>query len=65
MAKILIVDDDADMRNLHKMRLNDSYEILETEDPEEALGLALEHKPAAILLDLMMPRLSGFELCHT
>ncbi|HTZ99454.1 MAG TPA: response regulator [Candidatus Aquilonibacter sp.] len=65
MAKILIVDDDADMRNLHKMRLNDSYEILETEDPEEALGMALEHKPDAILLDLMMPRLSGFELCHT
>jgi CheY-like chemotaxis protein len=65
MAKLLIVDDDADMRNLHKMRLSDTYEILETEDPEEALGLALEHKPAAILLDLMMPRLSGFELCHT
>ena len=65
MAKILVVDDDADMRNLHKMRLSDTYEILETEDPEEALGLALEHKPAAILLDLMMPRLSGFELCHT
>jgi len=65
MAKVLVVDDDADMRNLHKMRLSDTYEILETEDPEEALGLALEHKPAAILLDLMMPRLSGFELCHT
>jgi response regulator RpfG family c-di-GMP phosphodiesterase len=65
MAKILIVDDDADMRNLHKMRLSDTYEILDTEDPEEALGLALEHKPTAILLDLMMPRLSGFELCHT
>ncbi|MGA3293333.1 MAG: response regulator [Candidatus Acidiferrales bacterium] len=65
MRKILVVDDDADMRNLHKMRLSDSYEILDTEDPEEALGLALEHKPAAILLDLMMPRLSGFELCHT
>jgi DNA-binding response OmpR family regulator len=65
MPKILVVDDDADMRNLHKMRLSDTYEVLETEDPEEALGLALEHKPAAILLDLMMPRLSGFELCHT
>jgi response regulator RpfG family c-di-GMP phosphodiesterase len=65
MRKILVVDDDADMRSLHKMRLSDTYEILDTEDPEEALGLALEHKPAAILLDLMMPRLSGFELCHT
>jgi DNA-binding response OmpR family regulator len=65
MPKILIVDDDADMRNLLKMRLGDAYEILDTEDPEEAMGLALEHKPAAILLDLMMPKLSGFELCHT
>jgi CheY-like chemotaxis protein len=36
-----------------------------TGDPEEALALALEHKPAAILLDLMMPKLSGFELCQT
>lgn len=65
MTKILIVDDDPDMRTLHKMRLKDAYEILETEDPEEALGLALEHKPAAILLGLMMPRLLGFGLCHT
>lgn len=63
--KILVVDDDPDVRNLHVMRLNDAYDVIQTDDPEEALGLALEHKPAAILLDLMMPRLSGFELCQT
>jgi len=63
--KILIVDDDADVRNLHALRMKDVYDVVQTEDPEEALGLALEHKPAAILLDLMMPRLSGFELCQT
>jgi len=63
--KILIVDDDQDVRNLHALRLKDVYDVVQTEDPEEALGLALEHKPAAILLDLMMPRLSGFELCQT
>jgi CheY-like chemotaxis protein len=62
---ILIVDDDQDVRNLHALRLGDVYDVVQTEDPEEALGLALEHKPAAILLDLMMPRLSGFELCQT
>jgi DNA-binding response OmpR family regulator len=62
---ILIVDDDQDVRNLHALRLSDVYNVVQTEDPEEALGLALEHKPAAILLDLMMPRLSGFELCQT
>ena len=33
--------------------------------PEEALALALEHKPDAILLDLRMPGYSGFELCKT
>src|SRR5580700_6560386 len=63
--KILIVDDDDDVRNLHSMRLGDTYETVMTGEPEEALALALEHKPAAILLDLMMPRLSGFELCQT
>jgi CheY-like chemotaxis protein len=34
-------------------------------DDEEALALALEHKPDAILLDLRMPKYSGFELCQT
>ena len=65
LPTLLIVDDDPDMLNLHKLRLSDSYETLLSEDPEEALGLALEHKPAAILLDLLMPHLSGYELCHT
>lgn len=65
MPKILIVDDDPDMLNLHKLRLSDAYQTLTSDNPEEALGLALEHKPAAILLDLLMPHLSGYELCHT
>jgi len=65
MQKVLIVDDDQQMLGLHRMRLADTYEIIETQEPEEALGLALEHKPAAILLDLMMPKFSGFELCQS
>jgi response regulator RpfG family c-di-GMP phosphodiesterase len=65
LQKILIVDDDRQMIGLHRMRLSDSYEIIETMEPEEALGLALQHKPAAILLDLMMPKFSGFELCQS
>ena len=65
MPKILIVDDDESVRGLLRMRLSDTYQIVETGDPEQALGLALEHKPDAILLDLMMPGFSGFELCQS
>jgi DNA-binding response OmpR family regulator len=65
MPKILIVDDDEAVRGLLRMRLSDVYQVVETGDPEQALGLALEHKPDAILLDLMMPGFSGFELCQS
>ncbi len=65
MPRILIVDDEQAMRGLLRQRLQDSYEIVDTGDPEEALALALQHKPDAILLDLMMPKFSGIELCQT
>jgi DNA-binding response OmpR family regulator len=65
VPKILIVDDDEAMRGLLRMRLSDNYEIVETGEPEQALGLALEHKPDVILMDLMMPKCSGFELCQS
>jgi response regulator RpfG family c-di-GMP phosphodiesterase len=63
-ARVLIVDDDNSMRGLLKARLSDLYDVVDTGDPEQALGLALEHKPVAIMLDLMMPKFSGFELCQ-
>lgn len=65
MDKILIVDDEDAMRGLIKMRLSGSYEVIDTGNPVRALELALEHKPRAILLDLMMPDCSGFELCQS
>src|SRR5580704_13920530 len=52
------------MRRLIRMNLSDEYEIVGTGEPEHALALALEHKPDAILLDLRMPKYSGFELCQ-
>jgi CheY-like chemotaxis protein len=64
MPKLLVVDDDAAVRGMLRTRLSDSYEVVETDDPEQAVALALEHKPDAILLDLMMPKFSGFELCQ-
>ena len=65
MKRLLLVEDDATMRKLIKERLGDTYEVIETGEPTEALGLALETKPDCVLLDLMMPRFSGLELCQT
>lgn len=65
MPRVLVIDDDHSMRKLLRWRLEPSYEIVETSDPEEGIVLALQQKPDAILLDLMMPRYSGFEVCQT
>ncbi len=65
MEKILIIDDDDVMRGMMRMRLSNSYEVIDTGIPVQALELALQHKPRAILLDLMMPECSGFELCQS
>ncbi len=65
MEKILVVDDDDALRGMIKMRLSDTYETIDTGNPVQALELALQHKPRAILLDLMMPDCSGFELCQS
>ena len=65
MSKLLVVDDDDSMRKVIRLNLADSYEVIDTAEPEHALALALEYKPDAILLDLRMPRYSGFELCQT
>ncbi len=65
MNTLLVVDDDDAMRGLIRLNLADSYRIVDTGEPEHALALALQHKPDAILLDLRMPKYSGFELCQT
>ena len=64
MDTILVVDDDPSMLKLVSANLSDAYYVVTTLDPEQVLSLALKLKPAAILLDLMMPRYSGFELCQ-
>src|ERR1700734_642246 len=65
LAKLLVVDDEESMRRLMRLNLGDKYQIVDTGEPETALSLALEHKPDAILLDLRMPKYSGYELAQT
>lgn len=63
--KILIVDDEADMRVMFSTRLEISnFEVIEAEDGEEGLEKAKKEKPDLIVLDLMLPKINGFEVCR-
>jgi DNA-binding response OmpR family regulator len=65
MDKLLIVDDEDAMRRLLRINLAVRYEIIDTGTSAQALAIAMQDKPNAILLDLRMPNYSGFELCRT
>jgi CheY-like chemotaxis protein len=64
-GKLLVVDDDEALRRLMHLELDDTYEVVDTGEAEQGLALALEHKPDAIVLDLRMPKYSGYELLQT
>lgn len=62
MARILIVDDEPDVLAAMKASLEDSgYGVIQASDGGEVLGLATEHSPELIFLDLNMPRVDGFD----
>ncbi len=63
--QILIVDDNPANLDIFQTRLAaQGYEILTASDGEEALAVAREKQPDLILLDIMMPKLSGIEVCR-
>jgi phosphate regulon transcriptional regulator PhoB len=64
--KILIVEDEPDIRKLvHYNLVQERFKVLEAEDGEKALKMARQEKPDLIVLDLMLPGLSGLEVCRT
>lgn len=58
--RVLVVEDDGDVRQLLVDLLADEYEVQEAADGEEAVERAREERPDAILMDLFLPRLDGF-----
>jgi DNA-binding response OmpR family regulator len=66
MVKILLVEDDNNLREIFEMRLQaEGYNTLTASDGEEALVVALKEKPDLIIADVMMPKMSGFEMLET
>ena len=63
MAKIMLVEDDTNLSEIYRARLEaEGYTILTAYDGEEALARAVKEKPDLIICDVMMPKISGFEM---
>ena len=63
MTKILLVEDDKSLREIYGVRLlAEGYDIVSAGDGEEALAMAIKERPALIVSDVMMPKISGFDM---
>ncbi len=63
MTKILLVEDDKSLREIYGVRLlAEGYDIVSAGDGEEALAMAIKERPELIVSDVMMPKISGFDM---
>jgi DNA-binding response OmpR family regulator len=63
MSKILIIEDEQDILDLLSKKISESgYEVVVAQDGEEGLRLIREEKPDLVLLDMVLPGMSGLEL---
>lgn len=63
MTKLMVVEDDVALREIYSVRLTaEGYAVVVAGDGEEALAVAVREKPDLILSDVMMPKISGFDM---
>ena len=63
MSKVMVVEDDASLREIYGIRITaEGYDVVSAGDGEEALAVAVREKPDLILSDVMMPKISGFDM---
>lgn len=63
MSKIMLVEDDNSLREIYSIRLTaEGYTIVSAGDGEEALAVAVRERPDLIISDVMMPKISGFDM---
>jgi phosphoribosyl 1,2-cyclic phosphodiesterase/CheY-like chemotaxis protein len=66
MSTVLIIEDDADSRTtMSELFANDHWRVLQAEDGDAGINLAIRHRPELILCDLLMPKSNGFQVCRT
>jgi len=63
--KVLVVDDEASIVNIISYNLKkEGYQVITAADGEQGYELAMEEKPDLVLLDIMMPKMDGYEVCR-
>ena len=62
--KLLIVDDEPNVRRLSRAILSKNFDVVEAEDGKQAIEIANIQQPDVILMDMMMPRMDGLTACH-
>jgi len=63
MTKVLLVEDDVALREIYSARFTaEAFEVVVAGDGEEALAKAVKEKPDIIILDIMMPKISGMDV---
>lgn len=62
--KVMIVDDELTIRDLIEFTLEPEFSVIKATSGEEALEKIKEEKPDILILDIMMPKLDGYEVCH-
>ena len=64
LPRILLVEDNADLRHYLRESLQHQFNLLEAEDGEKGIGMAIQEIPDLIITDLMMPKANGLQLCQ-
>jgi twitching motility two-component system response regulator PilG len=63
-AKVMVIDDSQTIRRTAETLLaREGYAVVTASDGYEALGKIVDHQPALIFIDIMMPRLDGYQVC--
>ena len=64
MKKILIVEDEESIRGFLKINLKrNGYEVIEVDNGDDGINIAINEKPAIVILDVMLPGIDGFNVC--
>ena len=63
--KVLVVDDEENIRRLLRSMLGNKYIVLEAKDGKAAIDIVRSQRPDIILMDIMMPNMDGYTACHT